>query len=147
MIIVIMRVLLIAVSTGTIIVAQLGKSAEDQYVFAPDVDRLVGIVRGDFVLIGRLDLQGNFSESMRRVPGPVSSALPPYTIINSFAADLKPRPVYEYRSGRLIKGVIDLKCNFVPDVGSTVILFKDYRYSPKALPIWNLPGRFVKKAK
>jgi hypothetical protein len=54
-------------------------------------------------------------------------------------------PVYEYRSGRLIEGLIDDDGNFVPAVDSKVIDFKSYRYGKKAIPIYNLPGSFVKK--
>jgi hypothetical protein len=53
--------------------------------------------------------------------------------------------VYEYRSGRLIKGVIDTKGYFVPDLDGKVIEFKDYKYKPGGIHIWNLPGEFGKK--
>jgi hypothetical protein len=57
----------------------------------------------------------------------------------------KSRQRYEFRSGRLIKGEFDADNNFVPEAGSTVISFKDYIFTPDAIPIWNLPGKFVKK--
>ncbi len=57
---------------------------------------------------------------------------------------LENEPVYEYRSGRLIKGELDKEGNFLPDLPGKVIDFKDYRYSKTAIRIYNLPGSFVK---
>jgi len=57
----------------------------------------------------------------------------------------KPYEVYEFRSERLIKGTLDKDFNFVSHVGATVIHFKDYKYSPDGIKIWNLPGYFEKK--
>jgi hypothetical protein len=51
----------------------------------------------------------------------------------------KTEPVYEYRSGRLIKGTLHAYGNFEPEVGSRVIRFKDYTL-PYGLRIYNLPG-------
>ncbi len=54
--------------------------------------------------------------------------------------------VYEYRSGRLIKGTLQKTGNFVPELGSKVLDFKDF--NPLASwRIYNLPGvlRPVKK--
>jgi len=55
--------------------------------------------------------------------------------------------VYEFRSGRLIKGELDAKGHFIPEIGSKVIDFKDYHYRPDGPRIWNLPGRFEKRTK
>jgi hypothetical protein len=33
--------------------------------------------------------------------------------------------------------------NFVPETGSKVIRFEDFKYSPEAPRIWNLPGYFL----
>jgi hypothetical protein len=47
--------------------------------------------------------------------------------------------VYEYRSGRLIRGTLHMSGNFVPELGSTVLDFKDY--DPLGdRRIYNLPG-------
>jgi uncharacterized protein (TIGR03067 family) len=35
--------------------------------------------------------------------------------------------------------------NFVPETDSSIVKFEDYKYSPDAIPIWNLPGTFMKK--
>jgi hypothetical protein len=49
--------------------------------------------------------------------------------------------VYEYRSGRLIPGTLQKTGNFVPDVGSKVIDFKEYDPDPpRKRRIYNLPG-------
>lgn len=51
--------------------------------------------------------------------------------------------VYEFRSGRLIKGALHSSGNFVPELGSKVMDFKDYEPD---LPrrIYNLPGTLKK---
>jgi hypothetical protein len=71
------------------------------------------------------------------------SAIPPFQIINARRPGRE--QVYEYRSGQLIKGELDKEGNFVPELGSKVMSFKDYRAGKEALQIYNLPGRFVKK--
>jgi len=55
--------------------------------------------------------------------------------------------VYEFRSGRLIKGEINAKGYFIPEIGAKVIDFKDYHYRKDGPRIWNLPGRFEKRIK
>jgi hypothetical protein len=52
---------------------------------------------------------------------------------------------YEYRSGRLLQGVLRKSGTFVPDLGSRVLDFKDYVPGKQALRIYNLPGRLEKK--
>lgn len=51
--------------------------------------------------------------------------------------------VYEYRSGRLIKGRLQKTGNFVPELGSKVLDFKDYDPDENRR-IYNLPGKLVK---
>jgi hypothetical protein len=53
--------------------------------------------------------------------------------------------VYEYRSGRLVKGVLKRNGTFVPELDSRVLDFKDYVPGEQALRIYNLPGRLKKK--
>jgi hypothetical protein len=140
-----------AAGLGATVSAATPPPVVDEYVFVPDTDREVGIKRGNRLLVGKLDADGNFLEKERErewLDWTRSSAFFG-EIINNYALNPAgqpvPRPVYEYRSGRLIKGVIDLNHNFVPEAGSAVIPFQDYRYSSKAIKIWNLPGRFVRK--
>jgi hypothetical protein len=47
--------------------------------------------------------------------------------------------VYEFRSGRLIKGALQRTGNFVPEIGSTILDFKDYDPFSRRR-IYNLPG-------
>jgi len=49
---------------------------------------------------------------------------------------------YEYRSGRLIKGMLHKSGNFAPEVASKVLDFKDYGFEDKRR-IYNLPGRLT----
>ena len=58
----------------------------------------------------------------------------------------KSEEVYEYRSGRLIAGTLYDTGNFAPEIGSTILDFKDYNPESKRR-IYNLPGvlRKIKK--
>ena len=100
----------------------------EPYVFVPDVSRLVGIYRGDLLLVGRLDAAGNFLQTERYKRGEA------------------PKRAYEYRSEMLFRGVLDAEGHFVPEAGSKIIRFQEYKYDPDGPPIWNLPGRFVKRS-
>lgn len=51
-----------------------------------------------------------------------------------------PEEAYEYRSGRLIKGMLHKTGNFVPELGSTVLAFKDHDPLRDRRRIYNLPG-------
>jgi hypothetical protein len=116
------------------------------YVFVPDTSRWVEVLRreGDVIYwsIGKLDMAGTFvpHRDFCNMRGERSNAPPDTTLLYHDQTG----PVYEYRSGRLIKGAIDSKTlSFVPEVGSKVIDFKEYRYG-KDVAIWNLPGTFKK---
>lgn len=121
----------------------------EEYVFAPDTGRWVGVWRnvaqpggagGRVLLVGKLDADGVFYEMHRHLAPPADG--PEYAVILPALGD--GRPAYEYRAGRLIRGKLR-DAAFVPDEGSKVIPFSDYHYGPGAPPVWNLPGRFVKK--
>ena len=80
-----------------------GTPAADEYVFVEDTERSVTFERGEHMLVGKLDSQGEFTEHSRRPrnsPGSVFGDI-------LYTPRLEPFAVYEYRSGRLIKGVID----------------------------------------
>jgi hypothetical protein len=98
-------------------------------------------MRGEYYSIGKLDARGNFIPDRRYIDmrGDASS-IPPSQLLNYPRKD----PVFECRSARLILGKIDKDGNFIPEVGSKVMDFKDYRYGTD-YPIWNLPGHFKKK--
>jgi hypothetical protein len=53
--------------------------------------------------------------------------------------------VYEYRAGRLLKGILLKNGTFVPELNSRVLDFKEYVPGAQALRIYNLPGRLKKK--
>src|SRR5205823_2068815 len=75
-----------------------------EYVFVQDTERYVAIDRGNAELIGNLDANGNFTLRMKYIKGHFYSG-PQYEVINSTGG--KPKPAYEFRSGRLIKGELD----------------------------------------
>jgi hypothetical protein len=58
----------------------------------------------------------------------------------------KTEEVYEFRSGRLIKGRLDETGNFTPEIGSVVKAFRDFDPAKERMRIYNLPGRLVKKS-
>jgi hypothetical protein len=112
-----------------------------EYEFVPDTDTWFRLSRVGSTAIGKLDEAGNFIPDPRwcYTPG-AGSGIPPGQLLNG-----PPGPAYEYRSGRLIPGALDQKGNFVPDLGGKIISLEDYRPGSKAIRIYNLPGRFVKK--
>lgn len=101
--------------------------------------------------LGHLDAKGNFVEDRQhppRKPNAVPFSIPPFRVINypTFWPPANGKePVFEYRSGALIKGHLYTDGNFVPEVGSRVIRFEDYREVKDAPRIYNLPGKFVPK--
>ena len=118
----------------------------DPYVFVPDTDRWVEREFGRTSSIGKLDAEGNFTpgtEYVNQPRGQSRSGVRIAELLNTRAE----KNVYEFRSGRLIKGELDAKGNFIPEVGSKVIDFKDYHYRLGGPRIWNLPGRFEKRTK
>lgn len=115
-----------------------------KYVFVENTDRWVSIVRGEWFLIGKLDKSGDFIHEFKfKTSDSTSAGIPVATSLNSTGPNSK--KVFEFRSGMLIPGEIRKEGNFVPEAGGKMIEFKDYKYSPSEIPIWNLPGRFVKK--
>lgn len=112
-----------------------------EYEFVPNTDTWFRLSRGGRIDIGKLDEAGNFVPDPRwcNVPG-VASGVPLGELLNGPAG-----PAYEYRSGRLIPGELDKKGYFIPEIGGKIISLEDYRPGPKAIRIYNLPGKFVKK--
>jgi hypothetical protein len=112
----------------------------ERYVFVENTDRWVGVIRGEWRLIGKLDKNGDFvhEHKLKKVQGS-SRGIPPHTILNGGQT---PRRVYEFRSGMLIPGELRADGNFVPEAGGKIIPFADYKYALGATPVWNLPGVF-----
>jgi len=119
-----------------------------EYLFVRDLDRWVGVRCGEWLHIGKLDGEGNFTTTYRFRANAGLSHVPRFTWITP--SDVEPKPVFEMRSFRLIRGVMSSNGKFVPDPGSTGLTFEEYKskYTPEMPPIWNLPGYFrrVEKA-
>ena len=122
--------------------------ADDQkpgtdYEYREDLKRVVLMSGEEGMYLGRLDDAGNFVPLEGERPMRAHSG-PEIDINQRIRAD---EPILEYRSGMLIQGKFDDHLNFVPEVGSRITPFKDYRYSKDAPRIYNLPGAFVEKKK
>lgn len=116
---------------------------QGDYVFVPGMKGPVALLHEGYVIPGNLDAAGTFLPDPKCLPykwGEGRSAGRAYRVINCL-----PGTAYEYRSGRLILGFIDQEGTFIPDLGSKVISIKDYKPGGNAAPIYNLPGKFVKK--
>ena len=114
----------------------------ERYVFVENTDVWVGVIRGEACLIGKFDKNGDFTHEIKRKSvGGGSAGIPAHGVVN--AAGSTPRKVYEFRSCVLIPGELRKDGNFVPEVGGKIIAFADYKYTPEATRIWNLPGGFV----
>jgi len=124
-----------------------GSDKRDDYVFVPDTDRWVEVFHDKTTSLGHLDAAGNFlplPEWLNHPRGEARSVIARRPEMLNYQPE---KNVYEFRSGRLIKGQIDAKGYFIPEIGSKVIDFKDYHYRPDGPRIWNLPGRFEKRIK
>lgn len=122
----------------------------DPYVFVPEDHKkalLRGRGRAHMILYGAIAQTGEFVPECRSYAGGIrpfprdgSKGWPYYS---------SPGPVsttFEFRSGRLIPGritMLDGRHVFEPDLGGIITHFGDYRYSPWARQVYNLPGRFV----
>jgi hypothetical protein len=113
----------------------------ERYVYVENTDRWVGVIRGEWCLVGKLDKNGDFIHEMKFKQGQPASSAPAYGLINY--PGVNPRKAYEFRSGMLVPGELQVDGRFVPEAGRKVIPFKDYDYYLGAPPIWNLPGAFV----
>ena len=132
--------------------------SQDNYVFVEDISQtcVMGtVISHKFVLYyGNLDKAGNFLFSRHVLPTTHLDRMPSLLsnrIRRPFFAIQQNKPVYEYRSGRLVPGVLSVTnhydvYNFIPDVGGTIITFKDYTYHPNQRQIYNLPGEFMKES-
>jgi hypothetical protein len=120
-----------------------------EHEYQEDLDAKVWHQQRGRRFIGYLDAAGNFYPDPKRIPNNgyrLEAAWFGESARWTNAPFRDPEEtVYEYRSGRLIKGVMKKNGDFVPDFGSTVIPFADYKYSKTASRIYNLPGRFVEK--
>src|ERR1700687_4722718 len=108
--------------------ALLASEETDDYVFVPDLESWVEMVHDKTTSVGHLDAAGNFLPMPGWVNKPRGQAR---SVIDRKIEILNWSPeknVYEFRSARLIKGELDVKGYFVPEIGAKVIDFKEYRY-------------------
>ena len=113
---------------------------EDGYEFRENLGRKILFQSPNgFFFIGYFDAPGNFVPREGAYHGPYSGSAED---VKAIAA--RKKTVYEFRSRMLVKGKLDDQWNFVPEIGSEVIRFEDYRYM-RDTPIYNLPGEFVEK--
>jgi hypothetical protein len=115
------------------------------YLYVEDLGRIVGVCRGSWMVYVKLDAQGELIPEGKHHPALPSSNIPSYTPVNFVLGE--PRPCYELHSGRLVKGVMTNTGHFVPDAGSTVKRFEEFRFSEGAPQIRNLPGSFMRRDK
>ena len=127
-------------ATGGVAMSNPPAAPPGPYRFVENTDRWVGVLRGEWLLIGKLDKDGEFVHEHRvRRGDPLFGATPAFVLLNGGGP--KPRKTFEFRHGALIPGELRDGA-FFPEVGGKVIAFADYTYSPEAPPIWNLPGGF-----
>ncbi|HZU34600.1 MAG TPA: hypothetical protein VFA18_01755 [Gemmataceae bacterium] len=133
----------IALLASLLATTALAQGDATTYEFRQDLRPYYGVRRGNMFVVGHLDAAGNFipEPRMHWLPTHGTYSLPQFDWL--YRAHRPDEPVYEFRSARLIKGVLK-DGSFVPDKGVKVIDFKDYRYRKGALRIYNLPGHFVK---
>lgn len=120
------------------------QDSQYSYQYIPNI-RVTGVVANKFCE-GTLAKDGAFEPDISMLFSGKSRAqgsgigAPYYTI--GFTNEQK---LYEYRSGILIPVIYYSKLGIVPEIGGKIIDIKEYRYSPTARRIYNLPGRFVLK--
>lgn len=113
-----------------------------QYRYVENTGRWVGVFRGEWLLIGKLDKDGEFVHEYRAGRDePLFGGLPGFVLLNG--GGTKSRKAFEFRHGTLTPGELRKDGAFVPEVGGKIIAFADYTYTPDAPRIWNLPGGFV----
>jgi hypothetical protein len=116
----------------------------EEVTYIPSLWRGVAIVRGNIEIVGHLDSTGRFIEDVAADTYDLQKTAmiicSPIVINWARVTEVE----YEYRSGRLVKGHMDVRGNFAPEVGAKVTSFKDYRPGKDPV-IWNLPGRFKEK--
>jgi hypothetical protein len=113
-------------------------------------------VMGEVMELGRLSDEGEFQPEpdmpiLKRMmlpnPTPHMMSTSDTIVYNVPKKGLEKEDVYEYRSGRLIKGILYASGNFAPEKGSKVLNFKEYDRDKSDRRIYNLPGRLTSHGK
>jgi hypothetical protein len=124
-----------------------GQGADE---FVENTKPLISIMRNELQYMGNWDSAGDFIRapgmSVYRVGQPFRTMPPSAVRPANMPFGVSTEKVYEFRSGMLIKGILERNGNFVPDLDSKVMPFAEYRPNERTLRIYNLPGRFVKRA-
>jgi hypothetical protein len=105
-------------------------------------------VLGTRKFLGHFDRAGNFNAEDSigfSVDAPPGIGQAKDARIANLPANGIREQVFEYRSGRLVKGTLEKNGGFVPERGSEVISFQQYIPIRCNLRIYNLPGKFVEK--
>ncbi|MBL8825224.1 MAG: hypothetical protein JNJ77_21735 [Planctomycetia bacterium] len=124
---------------------------KDNYVYEP-IKRSTQHNVGKRNCLGTIDADGCFRPDLSELEEIIESTKRKLvrTSIRSAPLTTAKQPnekVYEYRSGILVPMIFDEYRGLIPEAGGKIIDFKDYRYSPEARRIYNLPGRFVQVPK
>jgi hypothetical protein len=139
-----------AMAFAGIIVGQTAGERE-RVLYQQDLRPTIAWIHHDEILFGRLDQYGNFVEgkwARRNEPDKIKIMLlfAPPQFFKFLNTPYEPNEkVLEYRSGRLVEGVIDENYRFVPTAGKKVLAFEDYCPGRNAVRIYNLPGYFGEK--
>jgi hypothetical protein len=115
-----------------------------EYVFIAVPDQLICHQWKSRKPIGRIDAKGQFNiERQYSAEDDQGGSGTAFVVIVHTGRER----VYEFRSDRLILGTMMPDGEFIPEAGSTVIEFKDFKYEAGGTPIWNLPGYFLRRDK
>ncbi|MBX9627764.1 MAG: hypothetical protein K2X82_28450 [Gemmataceae bacterium] len=135
--------------------------AADAWEYRHLPDRLVAVIRGNQVLVGRLADSGTFAED-RGIPPTKDDGRSQVTVRTPGAGVVKVpiinrpedenEPVYEYRSEHLTPGNLSPTGEFVPRQGAVILRMygvnaDGYVHSEGEPRIYNLPGEFVRAGK
>ncbi len=125
--------------------------SENDYKFVPYVKGVTFHIN-HVMCEGIIDTDGSFLPNLKSLQRGLSAKLQKEEVFIDgswpppFRDDLRVNSkLYEFRSGKLIPMIVDQELGLIPEVGGIIIDFKDYRYSPTARRIYNLPGFFVRK--
>jgi hypothetical protein len=129
-----------------------GAPAPPAYLFVLDTDRRVGFYRDGLEHIGTLDAGGGFheteTEDVSRGGSVLNKRVGPQWVPAHLSGPYKhlkhSGSVFELRGEMLIRGTRDRNSAFTPDQNVPPARFEDYLPGPEAVPIWNLPGEFVR---
>ena len=141
---------LILLSSSNISCSSNERQVGVEYVYVHLPKKFVGIKHGKNYSIGKLDAAGNFIPDKDWLDIEVGAPLmhsPGGSIVN---LNPYPKKTYEFRSRRLVLGIIDEDGSFIPDLESNVITLEEYlkHYDPldkDVSPIYNLPGKITRK--